>query len=177
MDEIKRALETAEYLRFQNLVIHLGEKDDGWSPRAIEYALTALEHLGAFARPLGVQLLLENLTNEPTTPEHLATIIEMGHLSGVGICLDLGHAHLAPGIPQAIATLNRRIAAVHAHDNFGQKDEHLWPGDGAIDWLAAARDLQALEAPPAMVLEISSSLALPLNLLPDRIQKAFDLLA
>ena len=35
-------------------VVHLGERDDAWSPRTIEYAHTALEHLGAFARPLGV---------------------------------------------------------------------------------------------------------------------------
>ena len=74
MDEIKRALEVAEHLTFRYLVVHLGEQSDTWSPRAIEYALTALEHLGAFARPLGVQLLVENLLSEPTTPQHLTTI-------------------------------------------------------------------------------------------------------
>ena len=63
-----------------------------WSPRTIEYALTALEHLGAFARPLGVRLLVENLLSEATTPEHLVTILQMGHLTNVGVCLDLGHA-------------------------------------------------------------------------------------
>src|ERR1700694_3912633 len=52
MDEIKRALESAEHIPFRNLVVHLGERSDGWSPRTIEYAETALEHLGAFARPL-----------------------------------------------------------------------------------------------------------------------------
>src|SRR5271157_1409646 len=61
MDEIKRALETADQIPFRNLVLHLGVRDDSWSPRAIEYALAALEHLGAFARPLGVCLLVENL--------------------------------------------------------------------------------------------------------------------
>jgi len=35
-----------------------GRRDDEWSPRSIEYALTALEHLGAFARPLGVRPLV-----------------------------------------------------------------------------------------------------------------------
>ena len=69
MDEIKRALEAAEHIPLRNLVVHLGERDDEWSPRTIEYALTALEHLGAFARPLGVRLLVENLLSEATTPE------------------------------------------------------------------------------------------------------------
>jgi hypothetical protein len=71
MDEIKRAFEAAEHIPLRNLVVHLGERDDEWSPRTIEYALTALEHLGAFARPLGVRLLVENLLSEATTPEHL----------------------------------------------------------------------------------------------------------
>src|SRR5208337_1660984 len=110
MDEIKRALETADQLHFRNLVVHLGEREDGWSQRTIEYAITALEHLGAFAHPLGVRLLLENLVSEPTTPEHLVTILELGHLSNVGICLDLGHAHITAGVSEAIGALGNRIA-------------------------------------------------------------------
>ena len=43
MDEIKRALETAESIPFRNLIVHLGERDDGWSLRSLlEYAETAL---------------------------------------------------------------------------------------------------------------------------------------
>ena len=80
MDEIKRALETAEQIPIKHLIVHLGERDDGWSQRTIDYALTALEHLGAFARALGVRVLVENLTSEPTTPEHLVTILDLGHL-------------------------------------------------------------------------------------------------
>jgi sugar phosphate isomerase/epimerase len=175
MDEIKRALETAEYLRFQNLVIHLGEQADEWSPRTIENALSAIEHLGAFAHPLGVRLLLENLTGEPTSPDHLVNILETGHLTNVGVCLDLGHAHLTVGVLRAIATLNSRISAVHVHDNRGQKDEHQWPGDGTIDWPATVKDLKALAVPPAAVLEISSLHAQPTDSLPARIEKAFEL--
>ncbi len=67
MDEIKRALESAESIPFRNLVVHLGERDDEWSPRTVEFALTALEHLGAFAHPLGVRPLVENLISAPTS--------------------------------------------------------------------------------------------------------------
>src|SRR5580693_1455640 len=79
MDEIKRALEAAEHIPFRHLVVHLGARDDSWSPRTIEYAHTALEHLGAFSRPLGVNLLIENLLSEATTPEHLVLILELNH--------------------------------------------------------------------------------------------------
>jgi sugar phosphate isomerase/epimerase len=158
MDEIKRALEAAEKIPFRNLVVHLGQRMDEWSPRTVEYAQTALEHLGAFARPLGVRLLVENLLSDPTTPEHLMFVLESGHLDNVGVCLDLGHAHIAVGVAEAIATLGPRIVSVHVHDNHGEKDEHLWPGDGTIDWPAAVQALHALAQPPAIVLEINFSL-------------------
>jgi len=176
MDEIKRALESAEKIPFRNLVLHLGEHSDSWSPRTIENALTALEHLGAFARPLGVRLLLENLRNEPTTPEHLVEILQFGHLNNVGVCLDLGHAHLTVGIPAAIGTLDGRIASVHVHDNKGVKDDHLWPGDGSIDWAATVKALQDFPTPPAIVLEIHHSFGEDPAVFVPRIEQAFALL-
>ena len=176
MDEIKRALESAEQIPFTNLVMHLGEREDGWSQRTVEYAINALEHLGAFAHPLGVRLLVENLTSEPTTPEHLITILELGHLNNVAICLDLGHAHMTLGVAAAIAALGSRIATVHVHDNHAVKDEHLWPGDGTIDWPAAVKALKALQVPPAAVLEVHQSFGDDVHALPARIEKAFALI-
>jgi sugar phosphate isomerase/epimerase len=177
MDEIKRALETAELIPFSNLILHLGEKLDGWSPRTIEYALTALEHLGAFAHPLGVRLLVENINTEPTTPEHLVSILEIGHLNNVGVCLDLGHAHMSASVSEAIFILGSRIASVHVHDNHGMKDEHLWPGDGNIDWKATVSALKALATPPATVLEISHAVPDAPAAIPARIEQAFGLFA
>jgi sugar phosphate isomerase/epimerase len=177
MDELKRALEAADTIPFRNLVVHLGERMDGWSPRTVEYAITALEHLGAFARPLGVRLLVENLMSEPTTPEHLLEILAAGHMDQVGVCLDLGHAQLTVGVVSAIGTLGSRIASVHVHDNHGTKDEHLWPGDGDIAWPETVEALKALDPAPAAVLEISQNLGGDLAAIPARCQKAFELLS
>ena len=41
--------------------------------------------------------------------------------------------------------LGDRIVSMHVHDNHGTKDEHLWPGDGTIDWPAVREALQAAE--------------------------------
>jgi sugar phosphate isomerase/epimerase len=177
MDEIKRALEVAELIPFSKLVLHLGERTDGWSQRSVEYSITALEHLGAFAGPLGVRLLVENLTSEPTSPEHLMTIFELGHLENVGVCLDLGHAHLTVGVADAIATLGSRIGSVHVHDNHAVKDEHLWPGDGTIDWAGAVKGLKALSVEPATVLEIHPTLSADAGTIPERMEQAFALFA
>jgi sugar phosphate isomerase/epimerase len=173
MDEIKRALETAERIPFKNLVMHLGEKDDAWSLRTMEYATTALEHLGAFAKPLGVRVLVENLTSDATTPEHLITLLEMAHLDSIGVCFDLGHAHIAPGIAEAIGTLGNRIVELHVHDNHGLRDEHLWPGAGTIDWPATAEALKSLTPPPAAVLEIGYNLDDAPADIPEKIRQSF----
>lgn len=177
MDEIKRALETAEHIPLRNLVVHLGERYDVWSQDTVEHALTALEHLGVFAKPLGVRLLVENLLSDATTPAHLTAILETGHLDNVGVCLDLGHAHLTVGTVQAIATLGSRIVSVHVHDNRGENDDHLWPGDGTIDWPATVKALKALALPPASVLEIGYSLPDPPSTQVSRIEQSFALLA
>ncbi len=177
MDEIKRALEAAEQIPFKYLIIHLGEREDGWSQRTIDFAQTALEHLGAFAKALGVRLLAENLTNDATTPEHLVTIFELGHLDNVGVCLDLGHAHMTVGIPEAVSVLGNRIVSMHVHDNHGVKDEHLWPGDGTIDWADTAKRVNALKNAPAAVLEIGYTLGDTPATIPERIKASFDKLA
>ncbi len=61
MDEIKRALEVAEQAPFQFLVQHVGVSNESSDERKLEAAMMSLEHLHAFAKPLGVQLLVENI--------------------------------------------------------------------------------------------------------------------
>jgi sugar phosphate isomerase/epimerase len=173
MDECKRALESAEQVPFTAVVLSLGLNHSAWDDLAIEHSLTAIEHLKAFASPLGVRLLLENMENEVATPEHLLYILKAGHFDSVGVCLDIGHLHLAmpvEGAPQdsgagaAIELLGNRIAQLHLHDNHGpfaahtdMKDEHLWPGEGTIDWPAVSASLAVLPAAFPGVLEIESN--------------------
>jgi sugar phosphate isomerase/epimerase len=159
MDEVKRALETAEMIPISAVTLHLGLKDDPWDTRAIENSLTAIEHLKAFAHPLGVKVLLENLQNDVTTPEHLLEIINIGHFDNVGITLDIGHAHLSDtGINHAFELLKPRIRQLNLHDNKGMRDEHLWPGSGEID-LANIYKLAATLPPEVPgILEIAHDL-------------------
>lgn len=169
-DEVKRALESAEQVPFRSCVIHLGLKDDRWDDRTLDASLTAIEHLKAFATPLGIQLLLENLPNDVAIPAHLAEIVRIGHFDNVGFCLDVGHAHLDPAIPetshtpaksgieQAFDILGDRTAELHLHDNHGSRDEHCWPGAGTVDWEAVGELLANLTVQPAGILEIAHDL-------------------
>ena len=74
-------------------------------------------------------------------------------------------------------TLGDRIASMHVHDNRGIKDEHLWPGDGTIEWPQVAEAVKALKNPPAAVLEIMDNLGDTPATIPERIKASFDRLA
>ena len=181
MDEVKRALESAEQIPISACTLHLGYKDDTWNLRALENSLTAIEHLKAFAHPLGVRILLENLQNEITNPEHLLEIIKVGHFDRVGVTLDLGHAHLAApeankGIDEAFELLKPRIAELHIHDNLGAKDDHLWPGTAGIDWQNVAKHIATLQANTPGILEISHELEETPESVTTKATQAFDLL-
>jgi sugar phosphate isomerase/epimerase len=158
MDEIKRAIEVAEQIPLRYVVIHLGERDDEWSERTLDYAMTALEHLRAFANPLGVKLNVENLQSELTQPEHLLEILRAGHFSDIGVCFDVGHAHLGSGVATALDGLKGQIRSAHLHDNHGEKDEHLWPSDGTIEWGKTMDELRSAPKLEAGVLEINYTL-------------------
>lgn len=159
MDEVKRALELAEQISITAITLHLGVKDDPWDERAIENSLTAIEHIKTFARPLGVKVLLENLQNEVTTPEHLLEILNIGHFDNVGVTLDAGHANLSDaGLEHAFELLGSRIGELHVHDNNGLRDEHLWPGSGEMDWTKFARLAATLPPEIPGILEIAYEL-------------------
>jgi len=154
MDEIKRAIEVAEHAPFRFLVQHVGVGGESSSGQKIEAAMTSLEHLRAFAKPLGVQVVVENIPNDLSTPEGLVELLHTAHFTDVGVCLDVGHAHMAPGVIHAFETLKDLIRTTHIHDNHGERDEHLWPGNGTIEWKETIESLRSSPHVPALVLEI-----------------------
>ncbi|HJW98596.1 MAG TPA: sugar phosphate isomerase/epimerase family protein [Terriglobales bacterium] len=155
MDEVKRAIEFAEQAPFRFLVQHLGVSKETWEPRKMEYAITALEHLRFFAKPLGVTVLVENIANEIATPDRLKEIVSTAHFEDVGFCFDIGHAHFGDGVRASFATMKDRIRSTHLHDNHGERDEHLWIGEGTIDWDEAMALLRSAPHVPALLLEIT----------------------
>lgn len=154
MDEIKRALEVAEYAPFRFLVQHVGLGNEAYDPRKFEAALSSIEHLRAFARPLGVSLLVENIPNELSTPEKLMELIKALHYEDLGVCFDTGHAHIMSSVHQAFGVLEQRIRSTHVHDNKRDRDAHLWPGEGNIDWSQTIQSLRAAPQGPALLMEI-----------------------
>jgi sugar phosphate isomerase/epimerase len=163
MDEIKRAIEVAEYVPFKYLIQHIGKTDEYDDPRKFDNALSAIEHLRAFARPLGVSLLLENTPNDLATPEKLVEIMKLLRYEDLGVCFDVGHAHMMSSVHQAFSVLESRIRSTHIHDNMRDKDTHLWPGEGNIDWEQTIQSLRGASKAPALLLEIEGAEGLDIS--------------
>jgi sugar phosphate isomerase/epimerase len=156
MDEIKRALEIAEQIPFRFLVQHIGLPNESFDDRKFEAALTSIEHLRAFAKPLGVRILLENIPNELSPPEKLVEFIHASRLDDLGICFDFGHAHMMSSVAEAFEVAKPLIQSTHVHDNAKDKDSHLWPGDGTIQWKEAMELLRTAPHAPPLLLEIET---------------------
>src|SRR3989475_7589766 len=156
MDEIKRALELAEQIPFRFLVQHIGTGDESFSEKKLEAAMTSVEHLRAFAKPLGVRILLENIPNELSTPDRLVEFIQITHFDDIGICFDVGHAHIMSTVEQAFETMKAHIRSTHVHDNGKDRDSHLWPGNGSIDWKQTMELLRSAPHPPPLLFEIEA---------------------
>jgi sugar phosphate isomerase/epimerase len=134
VDEIKRAIDVAEYAPFSLLVLHLGGARHPANQRTWDAAFTSLEHLSVFARQRGVSLALENTPDDLATLANLRHFLEDTRLPAVRLCYDSGHAHLNGEALSGLELARDFAATAHIHDNHGDKDEHLLPYAGTIEW-------------------------------------------
>jgi len=97
-----------------------------------------IEHYIELAERHQVLLALENGPIEVL--EQVMNYVESKHLgSYMGICIDTGHAsmHMNEDAEYLFNLLRRflsNLVQLHIHDNFGNADDHLVPGEGVIDW-------------------------------------------
>jgi sugar phosphate isomerase/epimerase len=50
--------------------------------------------------------------------------------------------------------VKNHIRSTHVHDNLKDRDSHLWPGTGTIDWKQAMELLRSAPQTPPLLLEI-----------------------
>ena len=162
MDELKRAIDVAEELPFSRMIFHMGGSRETADPRKRDAAFSSLEHLILHAKHVGVTICVENTTSEMGAPSYLRSFIDETRLSDLRFNFDIGHAHLADGaeknrVSEGFEPLRQLIASAHIHDNHGEKDEHLPPYEGTIDWPAAVKLLKTVP-------EVGANLPLMLEL-------------
>ena len=132
--------------------------------RFMDALARSLERLLPLAEELGIVIALENMLPGPnggrlgSRPEHMNLILTRFRHEHLGFCLDTGHA-LVAGHERAqefLEAMSPALVTVHLADNAGDRDSHLAPGRGRVDWTAVFRclheigysDAACIEAPP-----------------------------
>jgi sugar phosphate isomerase/epimerase len=160
MDELKRVIDVADDLPYARLILHMGGSREMADPRKRDAAFSTLEHLILHAHHAGITICVENTTSEMGNPAYLRAFVDETRLTGLRFNFDIGHAYLAElpeeeRIEKSFAPLRELVSSVHLHDNHGEKDEHLPPYDGSINWPAAIKLLKtAPDANLPLVLEL-----------------------
>jgi sugar phosphate isomerase/epimerase len=158
VDETRKALEAARRLGCPTVVLHLGLPRGQTIPAGDNDPASmrrSLEVLAEAAEAAGVRLALEVMPNALSTPEALLDAIEALDLGPTGVCLDVGHAHLMGGAPEAAELLSGHVIATHLHDNAGTEDDHLAPFEGTIDWAATLMALGKIGYGGPLVFEVA----------------------
>ncbi|MEP6782353.1 MAG: sugar phosphate isomerase/epimerase family protein [Acidobacteriota bacterium] len=156
--EFMAVLEVAAAVPYSTMVVHCGVPDpfgtDADSHRGS--LVRSLEELSPVAQRYGVRLAIEVIPNPLSTPSALVDLIESDiDASGLGICMDVGHARLMGDVVDAIEACSGHVITTHLHDNRGRQDDHLVPGKGVIDWDATALSFQKVGYDGAWMFELA----------------------
>jgi len=154
VDETKRALEVAERIPFRFFSQHLATGHQAADPRKFDAAFSSLEQLAVFAKQRGVTIALQNTPNDLGSPSSLVQFVNETHLHHLRFCFDIGHAHIQGGADAGFHLMRDRLVTMHIHDNNGEKDEHLLPYEGTIDWDVALASIANAPEPLPLVLEL-----------------------
>ena len=151
---LRRYIELARILDCHGVVVHGGYHFSSELEARKSASLERLKRAVGYAESEGVVLLLENLNFEPVDAEvhYLAHTVEECRFyfdaipsAHLGWAFTVNHAHLVPeGIDGFLDAFGvTRIGEVRLADNIGEKEVHLNPGEGNIDFEAVFRRLEA----------------------------------
>jgi len=147
-------IDLARLLKCEGVVVHGGYHFSSQLEARRTASLERMKRAVEYAEGQGVVLFLENLNFEPNDAEvhYLAHTVEecrryfdaipSAHL---GWAFTVNHANLVPeGIDGFLDAFGvDRIGEVRLADNLGDKEVHLKPGQGNIDFEAAFRRLES----------------------------------
>ncbi len=161
LEEIRWALEVFAELKASKMTVHpdksipftLGSKG------ILQKNLQSIQEIVEMARPLGIQVLVENMDRTFNTVEQIRQALSQ--LPELGFHLDVGHANLnveRNRTGEFLHAFHDRLAHVHLSDNFGKgEDLHLPLGTGTIDWKNIIPMLKSFGYDGTITLEVFSA--------------------
>lgn len=122
-----------------------------------------IRRLAEDAAARDVRLAVENIRDSMEILDRaLDGIGDRPDKTNLGICIDVGHAYMSHDagrepVPNYLERYAGQLVHVHLHDNHGEADEHLVPGEGTVDWARALHTLEGIGFEGTAVLEVHAS--------------------
>jgi len=162
LQEMAAAIDIAKVIPFNYLVVHLGVPlawgNPGPDDNQRDAAIRSIEDIHNLAEAAGVKVALEVMGNALSTSPALIEIIERSFDGpNLGICMDVGHAHILGDTGDAIETSSEYLATTHIHDNRRQSDDHLVPFQGNINWPATVMALEKIGYDGVLMYEVRNA--------------------
>lgn len=133
----QQVFRAAELLRPRVIVFHPGYDELRYGSSRMDWLKNSIAFWSEFiprAKELGCIIAVENIfEKEPSTLRGLLEAIDEPCFRH---CFDVGHWNMftTGTLEEWFSELGPFIAESHIHDNNGQADEHLPPGEGQIDF-------------------------------------------
>src|SRR3981189_726604 len=83
-------------------------------------------------------------------------MIQGAHFDADEVRCASGPRKMMSSVGEAFEIVRKHVASTHVHDNAKDKDSHLWPGQGTIDWKAAMELLRSAPQTPPLLLELEA---------------------
>jgi len=156
---LRREIQLSREIGAHLLVLHRGSLGLVDPQSAADYA--EIGRLAREAREEGVLLALENGRSDAWALDRVLDALgDDPHETNLGICIDVGHAHLSSPLSgekpvrSYLERYARSLVHLHLHDNVGLDDEHRVPGDGTVDWPDTLATLREVDYAGTATLEL-----------------------
>ena len=155
MEKMKRSLWATRLLGCKHWVVHpimpCGthdlETDEG--QKTWDLNMEFMPELLAYAKEQDVIICLENMPMTAfsiATPSDIMRVVQEMNDPHFQVCLDTGHVAVFSELTvgDSARMLGEHLKVMHVHDNLGNRDAHLWPTKGVIDWADFAAALKEI---------------------------------
>jgi len=147
VEATKISLIKLEEIKVKNFVIHCsaGVINKNEREERIKILMDSISRILPISEKTGIKIAIENSLYPETmigTGEEIIRIIEEFNSPYLGVCFDTGHAHTIGKFKEEFIALKDKIFTFHLHDNDGERDLHLPPIQGTIDWKWFIKELK-----------------------------------
>ncbi len=163
-ERLEHILHLADLIKPEIVVFHPeyeqwrhGEAFDLWFQGSVEMWSPLVKK----AERICVTLALENVFEQE--PGSIKKLLDKINSPRCGFCFDTGHwlVFSKKDWNEWLNVLGNRLVEAHLHDNAGETDQHLPPGDGKFDFIGFLRRLRAQRLSPLYTIEVHQEKDLP----------------